>query len=146
MIIIAQLCYYIQREMSEYLISLYQIPFSYYYPTILLLFLVTKVFHKPSLNNFIVKLVSMFGQTTIFKQNSPFRDLMILLQRQKKKCELLKSACKEEEKLFWQDLLKQQQCNKVMFLFFFLPLSCVFVIIIIFFRDTGMYGLILSAG
>lgn len=38
---------------------------------------------------------------------------MILLQRQRKKCESLKSACKEEEKLFWQDLMKQQQCNKV---------------------------------
>ncbi|KAK7601024.1 hypothetical protein V9T40_008465 [Parthenolecanium corni] len=40
------------------------------------------------------------------------KDLMILLQRQRKKCESLKIACKEEEKLFWQDLFKQQQCNK----------------------------------
>lgn len=40
------------------------------------------------------------------------KDLMLLLQRQKKKCEQIKVTCREEEKLFWQDLQMQLQYNK----------------------------------
>lgn len=44
--------------------------------------------------------------------NQCIKDLVFLQQKQKKKCDEMKNSCKADEKLLWQDVSKQLQCNK----------------------------------